>query len=125
MTPFRKKTALLIVLVTVMGLASKFAFHNHYLNNYLAGVWYVVFWILVGGWLFPGRRRAGTIALTVFLATSVLECLQLVNPPPLAWARSFLLGKILLGTSFAWWDFPHYLLGAAIGYGLLVGLQRR
>ena len=125
MSPFRQKTALLILVVTVLGFGSKFAVHNSYLNNNLAGVWYVVFWILVLGWFFPGRFRPITVALAVLVATSGLECLQLVNPPPLAWARSFLLGRILLGTSFSWWDFPHYLLGAIIGYTLLAGLHSK
>jgi hypothetical protein len=26
------------------------------------------------------------------------------------------LGKALLGTTFVWWDFPHYALGSFVGW---------
>ena len=62
---------------------------------------------------------AGLLAvlLACILFTCVLEFLQEWNPPLLVMIRSFFLGRALIGTSFGWWDFSHYVLGCLIGWG--------
>jgi hypothetical protein len=50
--------------------------------------------------------------------------LQLWHPPFLTAIRATFIGKLLLGTTFAWWDFPHYLLGCVLGWLWLQQLQR-
>ncbi|PMB33329.1 hypothetical protein CEN43_10430, partial [Fischerella thermalis BR2B] len=37
--------------------------------------------------------------------------------------RATLVGKLLLGTTFAWWDFPHYVVGCFLGWLWLRQLQ--
>jgi len=65
------------------------------------------------------------VAVAVFAVTSALEVLQLWNPPLLAAVRSIFLGRTLIGTTFGWWDFPHYAAGALLAVVLLRRLPRR
>jgi len=91
-------------------------------NNSLAGVLYVVFWCIFVHLLFP-RIRPAYIAVAVLIVTCLLEIMQLWHPPLLEYVRGFVLGQILIGTSFSWLDFPHYVVGALIG-GLWVDRLR-
>ncbi|NET54347.1 MAG: DUF2809 domain-containing protein, partial [Merismopedia sp. SIO2A8] len=50
-------------------------------------------------------------AFWVLIVTSLLEILQLWQPPFMAEIRSTFWWRMLFGNSFSWWDFPHYLLG--------------
>lgn len=56
--------------------------------------------------------------------TCILEFLQLWHPPFLELIRSYLIGRLLIGTSFSWWDFPHYLVGCLIGWWWLAKLEK-
>ena len=113
------KVALSLLVVTPFGFAFKLYSGPGYgwFNNYGAGVLYEVFWILIAFFFFPSKRSANVIPACVFLFTCVLEFLQEWNPPFLVMIRSFFLGRALIGTSFGWWDFPHYVLGCLLGWG--------
>jgi hypothetical protein len=54
--------------------------------------------------------------MVAFLVTSALEFLQLWRPGWLQSIRATLLGRLALGTSFAWSDFPPYAAGAALAW---------
>lgn len=86
-----------------------------WVNDSLAGLFYEIFWCLLI-FLFLPQVDPLKIAVGVFLATSVLEFLQLWHPPVLEYLRSFFLGAALLGTSFVWWDFVYYFIGCLIGW---------
>jgi len=88
-------------------------------NDYGAGVLYEVFWCLVVFFFIPWKRNAVRVAVAVFIVTCALEILQLWHPPFLQAIRSTFLGSALLGTTFVWWDFPHYALGCLIGWALM------
>ena len=45
----------------------------------------------------------------------LLEVLQLWHPPFLEALRGHFLGRTVLGTTFSWSDFPHYVAGAVLG----------
>ncbi len=124
---FRRKILRWVLGVLLLGFASKFALGKLHVwfADYGAGVLYVVFFSLLFFFLFPMRRYAVRIPLLVLLATSVLEVLQLWHPPPLEAFRSTFIGKALIGTTFVWWDFPHYLLGAVLGWGVITWLLAR
>jgi hypothetical protein len=85
-------------------------------NDYGAGVFYEVFWCLVVFFLLPNKKYTTHIAAGVFAVTCVLEILQLWQLSLLQQLRVTFLGAALLGTTFVWWDFPHYLLGSLIGW---------
>ena len=82
---------------------------------------YEVFWILIAFFFWPEKEPANKIALCVFIGTSILEVLQLWHPWHLEKIRSYFLGRALIGTSFTWWDFPHYAIGCLVGW-LVVNL---
>ena len=85
-------------------------------NNYGAGVLYEVFWCLVFLFLWPRKEAITRIVVGVLLVTCLLEVLQLWHPRILEQVRATFLGRTLIGTTFTWWDFPHYVLGCAIGW---------
>ncbi|ODS34777.1 MAG: hypothetical protein SCARUB_00037 [Candidatus Scalindua rubra] len=58
------------------------------------------------------RVSAFWVASSVLGITCFLEFLQLWHPPFLESIRSTFIGSVLIGTTFTWWDFPHYALVA-------------
>jgi len=121
----RPYLTLLIALIVPAGLASKFYAGpaEFWVNNSLGGVLYLVFWCLLAG-LANARWRPGAIAATVLAITATLEVLQLWHPPLLEWIRSHFIGRALIGTQLVWSDFAYYLVGAVIGYYLLLRFSR-
>jgi len=107
-----------LLMVTPLGFLFKFyeGPARWWFNDYGAGLLYELFWILLFFGFLPGRRSAIRIPLAVFGVTSALECLQLFHPPFLERIRACFLGKALIGTTFVWWDFPHYVAGCVIGW---------
>nr|WP_242477308.1 DUF2809 domain-containing protein [Halochromatium glycolicum] len=83
----------------------------------LGGVLYVAFWIVLAMAFAPGRWLL-RVSLTVLSLTCLLELLQLWHAPWLESVRGSVLGRALLGSTFAWLDFPHYALGALLGAAL-------
>jgi len=86
---------------------------------------YEIFWCLVVFFFLPGIKSTITIPLWVFGITCALEILQLLNPWILEQIRSTFFGRALIGTTFSWWDFPHYAVGCVIGWALLCWITRR
>jgi len=76
---------------------------------------YEIFWILLGALLFP-QQPLRRIAIAVFLATCGIEFLQLWHPPFLQAARATLAGRLVLGNTFSWADFPAYVVGSSLGW---------
>ncbi len=113
----RNRTILSILIIIPIGFASKFyrGPAAAWVNDSLGGVFYVIFWCLVGYLFFP-KSKPWKIAAIVLTITCLLECLQLWHPPFLEWLRSYFIGATILGTSFVWSDFPYYFLGSAIGW---------
>ena len=86
-----------------------------WVNFYLSGVFYVLFWCLAVFFFAPRRKYAWKIALCVLAATCLLEFLQLWEPAFLEKIRATFLGKAILGTCFVWGQFPYYVAGSLIG----------
>nr|WP_313954451.1 DUF2809 domain-containing protein [Anabaena subtropica] len=70
-----------------------------------------MFWCLFAFLFLRRSAFIKQIPIWVFVITCFIEFLQLWHPPLLNEIRATLIGKLLLGTTFAWWDFPHYFLG--------------
>jgi len=123
----RLKTNLFLLIVTPLGFAFKFysGAGNVWFNDYGAGVLYEVFWVLLIFMFYPTKTAANVIPIIVFFSTCMLEFLQLWHPQFLMAVRATFLGRALLGTTFVWWDFPHYLIGCLIGWGWLHRLLYR
>jgi len=120
-------TALSLLIVTPLGFAFKHYSGpgNGWFNNYGAGVLYEIFWILIAFLVFPTKKAATRIPRWVFAVTCALEFLQRWHPVFLEQVRSHFLGSALIGTTFVWWDFPHYILGCLIGWAWLRWMTRR
>ncbi len=97
---------------------------HKWFNDYGAAVMYEIFWCMVIFLFCPRKKAATKIAAGVFTVTSFLEVLQLWHPSFLQRARSTFLGQALLGTTFTWWDFPHYFLGSLIGWLCMRALSK-
>jgi hypothetical protein len=113
----RLAAALSLPLVAGLGFYSKFyrGPAQHWVNDSFASIFYEILWCLAAIFAVP-RWPAGPIAISVFAATCALEFLQLWHPPFLQWARSYFLGRTILGTDFDWSDFLYYIAGSAAGY---------
>ena len=121
------RVILSLLIVTPLGFAFKFypGPANGWFNNYGAGLLYEIFWILLAFLFFPSKRSANLIPVCVLVLTCILEFLQSWHPPFLELIRSSFVGSALIGTTFVWWDFPHYVLGCLIGWIWLRLLLRR
>jgi hypothetical protein len=86
-----------------------------WVSDSVGGLLYVVFFVVLALAIRP-RWSPAAVALTVLAITCTLEVLQRWHPAWLAPIRAHFLGHALLGSTFAWMDFPYYLAGALLGY---------
>jgi hypothetical protein len=114
----RWRVILSLCIITPAGFWCKFYSGpgGWWFNDYGGGVAYEIFWCLTLFFFWPKKKDAAKIAVGVFVITCALETLQLWHPAFLLQIRSTFLGKALLGTTFVWWDFPHYALGSFVGW---------
>lgn len=106
-----------VVGIIPLGLATKMyqGIGQAWVEHFLGDVLYQMLWIMLICLIWV-RASAAKVAISVFLAASAIEFLQLWQPPFLQMARSSVLGKLILGTTFTWWDFPYYFLGSVFGW---------
>jgi len=116
----RLPTLITLLIITPLGFASKFYIGPGawWFNDYAGGIFYEIFWCLVVILLLP-YTSAFLIASFVLVITCFLEFLQLWHPPFLETIRSIFIGSTLIGTTFTWWDFPHYVIGCFTGWILI------
>ncbi|PAX60724.1 ribosomal maturation YjgA family protein [Brunnivagina elsteri] len=121
----RYRLALLISIIFIVpfGYVVRFSpgFSLPWLQDLLGSVAYEIFWILLVGFLYP-KAAASKVAIAIFIATCGVEFLQLWQPPFLQAARSTLVGRLVLGNTFAWSDFIAYFVGSFAGWLWLRGL---
>ena len=94
-----------------------------YVRDAAGGITYVLVFILAFAAVIP-KASSHAIAVYVLVVTCALEFLQLWHPIWLEACRRTLVGRLLLGTTFDWTDFPSYLIGAALGWSLLRALRK-
>ncbi|MEA2096470.1 MAG: DUF2809 domain-containing protein [Candidatus Cloacimonadota bacterium] len=122
MEKFRIITSLTILVITLLGFASKFYAGPaaKWVNNSLGGLLYEVFWCLVIS-LILTKVKPWKIAFSVFIITCILELLQLWHPVFLEIIRSTFIGRTIIGTSFVPSDFIYYAIGSIAGW---ISLER-
>ena len=129
MKSFNKKRIAVLLLsilfIVPLGLMTKLygGPGQNWVNYYLGGVFYEIFFCLVAALFFP-TVGPWKIAGWVFVFTALLEFLQLYHPAWLISLRGFRLGHLLLGSSYNAWDFPYYLLGCVLGGLWVYGINR-
>ena len=118
----RTTTVIAIGIVVMLGLGCK-AYEGpgqDWVNNFgPASICYEVFFVLLVFLVVPQRAASAMIATIVCVATCGLEFSQLCQAAWLQSARETFVGRTLLGTSFSWWDFPAYPVGAWCGWMLV------
>lgn len=94
-----------------------------WLNDGLGSVAYEIFWIVLVLFCFP-KASPLKVSIGVFAITCGLEVLQLWKQPFLETLRATLPGRLVLGNTFSWDDFPAYGIGSGFGYGMGKTLRR-
>ena len=61
------------------------------------------------------RARIAWLGVLAFALSALVEVSQRWHVGPLDAARATRLGRLVLGTTFVWSDFPCYAVGAALG----------
>lgn len=114
-----------VSIITPLGFASKLyqGLGEKWINNFSGDILYELFWIWAIALIFP-QISIRAISVGVLLITCALEFLQLWHPPLLQAIRATFIGRTLIGTTFAEWDFPHYFLGCFGGWAWLHYLQK-
>lgn len=124
----RRRILILISLLIIipLGLFSKAytGIAQEWVRDYSGDILYEIFWCLFFGWFFPSKKAIVKIPLWVFVVTCAIEVTQLWFEFVPINLRSTLIWKLLLGSSFAWWDFPHYALGSFLGWLWLKALNK-
>ncbi len=125
MTRQRLILVLLLIVIIPIGFLTKFYSGpaDDWVNNSLGGLFYEIFWCLVAAFVLT-KTKPLIIAFWVLIITCLLEFLQLWHPAFLEFARNNFIGRIILGNSFNWMDFPYYFVGCLIGYFLLNWIKK-
>ncbi len=120
MKKYRIIILICLIFTVILGLATKFyeGIFSEWLNNSFSSIFYEAFWIFLVIFIRP-QLPPGLVAFLVFLVTSLLEFLQLWKPPFLQAIRATLIGRLLLGNTFVWWDFLYYILGCTLTWIVL------
>jgi hypothetical protein len=123
---YRLRIAFILAVLIPLGFYTKYYSGPGaiWVNQSAGGILYEIFWCLVIALIIPDVKPIN-VAVIVFTATSVLECLQLWHPVFLEMLRKPLIGRTLLGTTFSWLDFPHYAIGSALGGVIVKRLKKQ
>ncbi len=111
----------LMVLVLITALYTK-EYQGQYqmiINSHIGGILYVLFGALLISLVFS-RLKAWQSTLLAFSLTSLLECVQYFRFPFLLELTRSKIFLYLLGNSFNPLDFVYYIVGAAVGFAVLV-----
>ncbi len=115
----------LVPLIIAFGLGCKFyrGVGSDWINNWgPASVAYEVLFMLLVFIVVPRSDAIVRIAIGVCVGTCLIEFLQLWKPGWLEAVRATLPGRLVLGNSFSWWDFPAYFVGCILGIFPLRGI---
>jgi hypothetical protein len=111
---YRASLLLGVLIVVPFGYVVRFA-TNTYWSSTFGAIAYNVFWILLVQLLAPKASPKWT-AIGVCLGSCAIEFLQLWKLPLLQAMRATLPGRLILGNTFLWSDFPPYFVGCLIGW---------
>jgi glycopeptide antibiotics resistance protein len=115
---FQYRIALIVGIIIILPLGYWVRFHSpapEWLNDLLGSVAYQIFLMMLVAFFLP-KASLVWVALWVCLASCAIEFLQLWQPPFLQAIRATLLGRLILGNTFSWSDFPAYFIGSFVGW---------
>ncbi|MGH1363534.1 MAG: DUF2809 domain-containing protein [Calditrichia bacterium] len=118
----RTSFALLALLCVPIGLFSKSL--PGWVAANLGGAIYVMWWGFLALTLRP-KLSPLKVAGAAFIVTCGVEFLQLWHPLFLETIRATQAGRLVLGSTFSWIDFPFYLIGAMAVAGIGEWIKKR
>jgi len=122
--PYRIALLITIVLIVPIGYFVRFSpSFPDWFSDVFGSIAYQVFFVALVQFCFPKWSIAKT-AIGVFLSSCAIEFLQLWQPPFLQAIRATLPGRLILGNTFSWSDFPPYAIGCVTGWLWMRTLQR-
>jgi hypothetical protein len=89
-----------------------------YLEYWLGGSAYVIFWSYFFLFFFHNKTKANRVFLIVLLLTILIEFSQSFHPLWLDKIREIKAVYAVIGHQFSWYDFPPYFLGTAFCFFL-------
>jgi glycopeptide antibiotics resistance protein len=124
--PYR--LALLIGMVSIIpfGYCVRFStqLHAPLLQDIVGSVAYQILLMMVVAFISP-RLSLVKNAIGVFIVSSAIEFQQLCQLPFLVAVRATWVGRVILGNTFLWSDFPPYALGCLLGWIILRTLRQK
>lgn len=124
----RYRLALLIgmILIIPLGYSVRFAtgLGSPVFQDVCGSIAYQILLMFLFAFFYP-RMNLVKVAIAVFVLSSAIELLQLWQPPFLQAIRATWAGRVLLGNTFLWADFPPYAIGSFLGWLCLKGLHRK
>jgi hypothetical protein len=119
------KLIIVVVLISAGLLTKTYSgFGREFVNNYLGGIIYVVFFIILGSLILPSANIL-KLSLIVLFITCLLEFSQLLKGEILNELRAHFIFRSLIGSVFNVFDFMFYIAGASVGYCFLRFLKSR
>lgn len=115
---FQYRIALIVGMIIILPLGYWVRFHSpapEWLNDLLGSLAYQIFLMMLVA-LFLPKASLAWVAIWVCLFSCAIEFLQLWQPPWLQAIRATLPGRLILGNTFSWSDFPPYFLGSFVGW---------
>ena len=115
----------LVLILIPIGLLTKVysGIGSEFVANYLGGVIYVVFLIVLVSLIFSKTSLIKT-SIIVLCITCLLEFTQLIHTPTLELFRKNFIFRALLGSTFNPLDFFWYFVGALAGLFLVLFVNR-
>ncbi|MDX2241883.1 MAG: DUF2809 domain-containing protein [Leptolyngbyaceae cyanobacterium bins.302] len=123
LTRYRLALLISILIIVPAGYLIRFA-GNEWWHDFLGSVTYEIFWVLLVA-LFLPRVALWKVAIAVLLTTCLIEFLQLWQNPAYLALKATFIGRLVLGNTFLWADFPSYFVGTFVGWLWARSLQQR
>ena len=129
--PFQCKTYRLVLLVGIVciipfGYGIRFArsLDAPLFQDIMGSVAYQMLLMFVAAFCFPSVSLV-KVAVGIFIVSSAIEFQQLWQAPFICNVRATWAGRVILGNTFTWSDFPPYALGCLLGWTVLRSLRQR
>jgi Protein of unknown function (DUF2809) len=124
---YRQRLVFLVNILAIVPLGYAIRF-SHILPEYFhdvgGSIAYQILLMLLVLFIYPSANLRLT-AIWACVVSCAIESLQLYQPPWLQAIRATLPGRLILGTTFLWSDFPAYFVGSYLGWLWVQWLGKR